>query len=128
MTDQASTTQAQPAAHDFGTMLAEALKRTPKNAEGREFRRDGLPHHWMVAEKARKKFRTTRDVREMAKYADVVHVTFTDYMASTTPATVAPHEKRDLNATALANIAYVSLHATSEEHRTAFGKLLETIY
>lgn len=109
-------------------IVYEAKQIKPCNSEGRAFNNIGLAYPHQMAEKYRKEFRKTRDVEKIAKYADVVTVAFPDWLATITPGTISPSDRKDINATLLANVAYLSLHCKRQEDRDKFKTLLATIY
>jgi hypothetical protein len=109
-------------------MLHEALRLQPNTAEDKPFRVDGLPFALAYAKMQRKQFRKDRNVQNLARCADAITVCFTDFVAGDAVLELSPFQKQSLNVTALANVAYISLHATDPTLRQQYADLLKELY
>jgi hypothetical protein len=112
----------------FPFIVEEALTICPCNKNGVQFGPGGIAYSVMMLEHARKDFRKTRNVEKFASYADVVTHAFFDWLANITPTDFTPQQKREMNATSLANVAFISLYASKPEMRKKFTDCLAQLY
>lgn len=118
-----------PTTTRFPDIVFEALQLCPQNKEGVQFRSNGIAYPVKTIAKQYQMFRIHCDVKVMARYADVVTVAFTDFVAHVTPTQVKnQQEKAKLTKPlVIANLAYLSIYAQQEELRVKFLELLTSL-
>lgn len=114
----------QPPSWSFPQVIESARAIAPRNIEGRPFDQYGLAYSRDVL--------TALPIKEMpatelAKYADIVTHAYPDAVARQLPSSCKGVPANQMNETSVANIAYISLHATDPAARARTRACLEEV-
>lgn len=110
-----------PTCPNMPMIINDARKKCPKNRANVAFDKDGLAYNEFMMKAQRRKFQKTRDVKQMALYADVVTNVFPDWAGNDAlEACSNVTDPAQLDTTAIANAAYISLYARCPELRKIY--------
>jgi hypothetical protein len=113
-----------PESWSFPEVVDSARKLSPTNVEGHPFNRFGLVYS---SEHLATLHLSSMPAIELQKYADVVTHAYPDAVVRGHPASCEGISVGDLNETAVAGIAYVSLHAINEKTRRWAAQCLSVL-
>ena len=113
-----------PESWSFPQVVESARKISPKNIEGRLFNQFGLAYSTEELAKLDLKYMTAN---ELQKYADIVTHAYPDAVANQLPNSCDGIPVGELNETAVAGIAYVSINATMDINRSKAKACLASI-
>jgi len=124
-----SNTQAEesiisPESWSFPQVIEFARKITPNNVEGRPFNQFGLVYS---SEELSKLDFSKMNAEKLQNYADIVTHAYPDAVAKQLPSSCDSVPVEKLNETAIAGIAYISIHASKVETRNWAKSCLSTI-
>jgi len=108
----------EPASWSFPDIIQSARAIAPHNTEGRKFNAYGLAYS---RDELKILSISTMPAQELQRYADIVTHAYPDAVSRMTPISCKTIPIQNLNETALANMAYASIHAIelSTRQRTA---------
>ena len=121
---QAEESIPSPESWSFPQVIESARKITPKNVEGRPFNQFGLVYS--SADLSRLDF-SKMTAEKLQIYADIVTHAYPDAVAQQLPSSCDSVEVKELNETAIAGIAYISIHASKIETRNRAKACLSII-
>jgi hypothetical protein len=114
----------EPASWSFPAVIESARAIGPHNVEGRPFDQRGLAY---APEELDALPVATMSAQELQKYADIVTHAYPDAVFRQVPASCKESSLDQINATAVAGIAYVSLHAIDPGTRENAARCLEEV-
>lgn len=104
----------EPAIWSFPEVVDLARKISPNNVEGKPFNKFGLVYSSEEVEKLKL---SALPATELEKYADIVTHAYPDAVSKQLPSSCANIEVENLNQTAVAGIAYISINAIESRTR-----------
>ena len=114
----------EPASWSFPDVIESARLIAPRNVEGRPFDRRGLVY---APEELDALPVATMSAQELQKYADIVTHAYPDAVFRQIPASCKEPSLDQINASAVAGIAYVSLHAIDPAARERAARCLAEV-
>lgn len=108
----------------FPQVIESARAISPNNVEGKPFNRFGLVY---TPEELAKLTLSSMSAEELQKYADIVNHAYPDAVARGIPFSCNDLSVEKLNETAVAGLAYVSLHALNEKTRVKAANCLVVV-
>jgi hypothetical protein len=121
----ASTTAIpEPSSWSFPDVVDSARKLAPRNVEGREFGQFGIAYPLAELESVPM---ATMPAEELRKYADIVTHAYPDAVFRQVADDCKSTPVEGLNSTAVAGLAYVSLHAQNPDNRRGAAECLAEI-
>ena len=121
---QAEETVASPESWSFPQVIESARKISPKNVEGHPFNQFGLVYS--PKELSKLDFSKMK-AEKMQNYADIVTHAYPDAISKQLPSSCEAIPIEQLNETAIAGIAYISIHASKAATRNKAKTCLSTI-
>src|SRR5512133_2171277 len=124
---QAPATKApipEPSSWSFPDVVESARKLAPRNVEGKEFDQFGVAYSLAELDSVPM---ATMPAGELQKYADIVTHAYPDAVFRQIAMDCKSTPVEGLNSTAVAGVAYVSLHAQDPETRRAADQCLSEI-
>ncbi len=115
---------ASPASWSYPEVIDSARAINPKNIEGLPFDQFGLAYTF--SDLAKLKF-SSMSADQLQKYADIVTHAYPDAIAMQLPDACDELPVEQMNETAIAGLAYVSINAVKKETRTKVKKCFEIV-
>lgn len=114
----------EPESWSYPAVIEHARKISPNNVEGKPFNEFGLVYPIDELESIRV---SELDAQELQKYADIVTHAYPDAVAKQMPESLDRITLQKINNTAIAGLAYISIHAKGAEAREHAKRLLSEI-
>lgn len=114
----------EPSSWSFPDVVASARVNAPTNHEGRKFDKHGLAYTLRELDAVPI---ATMSAQELQKYADIVTNAYPDAVFRQAGADYKNLATERINTTAVANVAYVSLHAVDSDMRKLAAGCLEEL-